>query len=59
MTKPECKIGARLCEVRIAPGPSGQRLRHSMSCPDKPGEPINARDYARGATWPPPPRIKS
>ena len=43
--KPRCVYGARLCEIRIAPGPSGMRLRHSMTCPTNPGEPIDFREY--------------
>jgi len=51
--KPICEYGHRLCEVRIAPGPSGRRLRHSHDCPDRPGEPISMQEYAQGRTWPP------
>jgi hypothetical protein len=43
--KEKCEYGHRLCEVRIAPGPSGMRLRHSMKCPDQPGAPIDFREY--------------
>jgi hypothetical protein len=50
----KCDIGHRLCEVRLYPSPSGRmRMRHDDKCPDKPGEPINVREYAKGRQWHP------
>jgi hypothetical protein len=56
--KPTCEPGRRLCTPSIYPGPSGPRLRHDHDCPDRPGEPISAREYAKGRMWPPYGRVR-
>ena len=48
---PDCVEGARLCKPKVKVGPSGYRLRHGFDCPARPGEPISAREYAKGRTW--------
>lgn len=47
----DCVEGAWLCTPEVRSGPSGRRLRHSMSCPIHPLEPINLRDYAKGRAF--------
>lgn len=34
------------CRPRVFPGPSGVHMRHELSCSDKPGQRIDAKDYA-------------
>jgi hypothetical protein len=41
----------RSCVPQMYPGPSGVRLRHAFDCDDKPGQPIDVRDYAQGREW--------
>ena len=63
MTEPlfpdeRCLPNARLCKIH--PGPSG-RLHHGSDCPDKPGEIIDVKEYAKGrtiSTWPPRGRVR-
>jgi hypothetical protein len=48
-----CEVGSRLCRLETYAGPSGKRVRHGWSCPDRPGEPISLKEYAKGREWPP------
>lgn len=51
--KPDCVIGARLCEPRRVPTPSGRfRYFHQDSCPARPGQEIHyAKEHALGRTF--------
>jgi hypothetical protein len=50
---------AHCCTPRMIAKPSGRRLCHSLSCPDKPGDPIPiAREHVKGRNWPPYGRVR-
>ena len=53
-----CEAFSRRCVPSVYVGPSGKRMRHAWDCPDKPGQPISAAEYAQGRTWPPRGRVR-
>jgi hypothetical protein len=52
MTTPTGNLCTK-CVPELRTGPSGLRLRHRWDCPEKPGEPINVKDYAKGRSGEP------